>query len=64
MQFCWLKRSMYDGSIEKDNERGEKSKERTGQESPHHLMIPKDGLVLSHPKLQLRPLSSVGVQPT
>ena len=26
MQFCWLKRSMYDGSIEKDDDRGENPK--------------------------------------
>ena len=64
MQPRWLKRSMHDGSIEKDDERGKKSKERTRQGSPHHLMIPNDGLVLPHPKLQLRPSSSVGVQPT
>lgn len=55
MQSRWLKQSMHDGSIEKDDERGKNSKERTGQESPHHLMIPNHGLALSHPKLLLRP---------
>ena len=55
MQFRWLKRSMHDGSIEEDYERGRRFKERTGRESPHHLMMPNDGLVLSLPKSQLRP---------
>ena len=64
MQFRWLKRSMHNASIEKDDARGKKPKEHTKQGSPHHLMIQNDGLVPSHPKPLLRPLSSVGVQPT
>ena len=64
MQFRWLKRSMHNGSIEKDHARGKKPNERKQQGSPHRLMIQNDGLVLSHPKPLLRPLSSVGVQPT
>ena len=55
---------MHDDSIEKDDERDKKSKERTRQGYLHFLMIANDGLFLSHPKLQFRPSYLVGVQPT
>ena len=41
---------MHDGSIEKDDARGKKPKERTKQGSPHHLMIQNNGLCPFTPK--------------